>query len=135
MKSGRVIEYRHTFYWVPDGVNDENLHCGDELEHDPTVGETVEIDNFHNEEKAEAWAKLQELGASYEDRPVPSFDGPTATDTEHETVPVVVAKEGKAKIAAYLYCRGHSKLAISHAINVSERTVNQYISDVRRGER
>lgn len=135
--NGRVLEYRNRYYWIPKELDDEHLRQGDKLE-PRDIKREVDLIEFGSQEQAECWGRIQQLGPSYESQPV-EFPSVEERQNRHgdkdRCIPVTVAKEGKAKIAAYLYATDQSTLGISHDLDVSERTVDQYISDVRRGER
>lgn len=137
LPKGRVVEYRNSYYWVPNPLEDEHLHPGDQLETREITSTDAEPVKFNSQDQAQVWGRLMEIGPSYEDNPI---DDPRPLEiarhrAEDARIPVPVALEGKAKIAAYLYAVGYSKLSVSHALDVSERTIGQYISDVKRGVR
>ncbi len=50
-------------------------------------------------------------------------------------IPVNVAVAGTAAIACYMAVHGLSNAEIADALDVGQRTVSQYISDFRKGER
>ena len=50
-------------------------------------------------------------------------------------IPAVIAAEGTAAMAAYLTTHGSTNGDIADALGVGCRTVSQYISDFRKGER
>jgi hypothetical protein len=50
-------------------------------------------------------------------------------------IPVRIAGEGKAVMAAYLVAHGHSQSSVSSALDVAESTISQYVSDFRKGRR
>ena len=50
-------------------------------------------------------------------------------------IPAVIATEGTAAMAAYLATHGFENGEIADAVGVGSRTVSQYISDFRKGER
>jgi predicted transcriptional regulator len=50
-------------------------------------------------------------------------------------IPAVVAAEGTVAMAAYLATHGFENNEVGDALGVGSRTVSQYISDFRKGER
>jgi hypothetical protein len=50
-------------------------------------------------------------------------------------IPAVIAAEGAAAMAAYFATQGFENQEIADALGVGSRTVSQYISDFRKGER
>lgn len=140
-----VIECGRYVFTTPEGVDPEQAKQRVRRhyqERDLSVEDLEEhgYAKFKAQEFAECFARLQELGKIHEHRPVPSESlidrdiGATDTPSEIE-IPLIVAREGTAKIAAYLRASGIRRSNISHHLGVSERTVKQYLSDVRRGER
>lgn len=57
------------------------------------------------------------------------------SDPETARIPVMVAAEGKPLIAAYLAVFGLSNPEIAELLDVGDRTVSQYISDFKTGDR
>lgn len=56
-------------------------------------------------------------------------------ETEHPRVPVAVAAGGKALVAAYLAVHGLDNGEIASYLGVGSRTISQYITDFKQGER
>lgn len=56
-------------------------------------------------------------------------------ESEHPRVPVAVAAGGKALVAAYLAVHGLDNDEIADYLGVGSRTVSQYITDFKQGER
>lgn len=56
-------------------------------------------------------------------------------EPETARIPVQVACAGKPLIAGYLAVHGLSNPEIADLLNVGDRTVSQYISDIKAGER
>lgn len=54
---------------------------------------------------------------------------------DHPRVPVGLVAEGKASVAAYLAVAGLDNDEIAHWLSVGRRTVSQYITDFKQGER
>lgn len=133
LTKGRVIEYRRSYYWVPTKY--ERVKADDDLE--PYEDDETEFPKFDSQKQAEIWGRLMEIGRVHESQPI---DDPRPLENprhraEDAKIPVVVAREGNAKMAAYLYAVGYSETSIKNALEVSEGTIDQYLSDVRRGER
>ena len=58
-----------------------------------------------------------------------------AGDSRKVRAPVVVAAEGNAVLAAFLASHGFPNDEIANALGVGSRTVSQYLSDFKKGER
>ena len=56
-------------------------------------------------------------------------------DCRRVRAPVVVAAEGNAVLAAYLASYGFPSDDIADALRVGSRTISQYLSDFKKGER
>jgi len=79
-------------------------------------------------EKAELLALLHDRVEGWE------FDHADVTDTSSK-ISVELAVEGKAAIASYLAVHGLNNAKIADQMGVGKRTVSQYISDLKFGER
>lgn len=102
------------------------------------LSEQEDVMIFDSQDRAQTWvALLESVGASYEEEPISerAEDWIGASEDRNVSIPLPVAVEGRAKIAAYLFASGWRVGAISNLFDVRERTVRQYLSDVRRGER
>lgn len=131
--------YGHTtldkFVFVDDdaGLNENNA---DALESaDESVVFETQGHNDDAEARARCWFQLNaELLETLEfDEDLEDMHGVDVK--ENADVPLLVAREGNPRIAAYLFAHGVSKDTIAYALDVGERTVSQYISDVKKGER
>jgi len=81
-------------------------------------------------ERAKLWARVRRRVVSIE------YDKDAEGGfTREAKVPVAVAAEGKPTIAAYLAAHNHSNDSIADALGVGNRTISQYISDFKKGER
>jgi hypothetical protein len=139
-----VIECGRYYWTIPDGTDPE---VAPDVITTATRRDGGEEDllqqgyaRFDTQLGAELFARLQELGPSYDPRPISKEqlieEDIGATDSVSEIeIPLLVAREGTAKIAAYLRASGVRPSTISHHLDVSESTIQQYLSDVRRGER
>jgi hypothetical protein len=71
-------------------------------------------------------------------RQIPRLDAEPPTDDGEPTIPVPVATEGNAAIAAYLYTAYEmpvDEIAAIHRMDLDTSTVSQYLSDLRAGRR
>jgi DNA-binding NarL/FixJ family response regulator len=57
------------------------------------------------------------------------------TGDKNPRVPVAIVAEGKAAVAAYLAAHGLANTEIAEYLDVGSRTVAQYITDFKQGER
>lgn len=125
MDYGRIVASgRRSYHWVPESEYPGSPPNKEELEGLP---------KFKEAKQARLWGRLMELDPSYQEVPV-EFPEETAEAADKESIPVNVAREGKAAMAAYLYAVGHT-YGVDRALDVSERTVEQYLSDYKRGAR
>lgn len=82
--------------------------------------------------RAEMWASVQER-VDFDD--LLNYNPAINDEAKRACVPAVAAGEGSAVIAVYLAAHGFSNPEIADALDVSARTVSQYLSDFRAGER
>ena len=80
-------------------------------------------------ELAHLLARLQDRSDGWE------FDHLDVSEDQHPRVPAVLVAEGKPSVAAYLAAQGLDNTAIGELLDVGDRTVSQYISDFKSGER
>jgi hypothetical protein len=129
-------------YWVPSsrepGFNSGDFGSADKLRelaenHEEVIVWEKGFTGSDAETRGQVWAKLM-ADSGYGGVPFARelFEGDVPKDPR---VPLSIAQEGKARIAAWLFCHNVSYLKISHRLDVGERTVKQYVSDVKRGER
>jgi hypothetical protein len=83
-------------------------------------------------DRAELWAELHDR-IDLEDALQYRHD--INRDCRRAQVPAVIAGLGKAPTAAFLAAHGFSNPEIAGALDVGSRTVSQYISDFKTGER
>lgn len=126
-------------WWVPDNV-EESMVMADAREEHPDV---FQLPTY---EAAEMFAVLVERfdGAITFDEQLAEVAGETGyglveydgTITEPVRIPIEVAREqSNPLLAAYLFAHGVRPYTIGKLLDVSENTVEQYVSDVRRGAR
>lgn len=82
--------------------------------------------------RAELWGKIHDRVPL--DEPL-EYRADIDDDCQRACVPAVIAGDGAALVAAYLAAHGFDNDAIATALNVGNRTVSQYITDFRAGER
>jgi DNA-binding NarL/FixJ family response regulator len=80
-------------------------------------------------ERAHLLAGLQDRSDVWE------FDHLDVSEDKHPRVPATLVAEGKASVAAYLAVQGLDNTEIGGVLGVGNRTVSQYISDFKSGER
>lgn len=108
-----MIEFRKTSWGAFSGVKLENKPFRD----------FSSFDSWYSENKAHVFEKLEER-----------FDG--CEEVKDGMIPTYVAAEGRAVIAAYLFGYQDKEVdKIAETLDISPRTVKQYIIDVRQGRR
>ena len=133
-ESGYVYEFSDCSVYVPKSTDDPDdvaEQAGSLNRVAPEAATRLEADRQDvrsASEKAELLALLHDRVDGWE------FDHAAVTD-ESATIPIPLAVEGKAAIAAYLAVHGLSNNEIADQMGVGKRTVSQYISDLRAGER
>jgi len=119
---------------VPKSTDDPDQvakQAGDPTRSPPEAATRLESDRQDARsasEKVELLALLHDRVDGWE------FDHAAVTD-ESATIPIPLAVEGNAAIAAYLAVHGLSNDEIADQMGVGKRTVSQYISDLKSGER
>lgn len=83
-------------------------------------------------DRAGLWVALQKRLQL--DEPL-EFQEEMTNECSRACVPAVVAGEGKPATAAMLAAHGFSNSEIADALGVGARTISQYLSDFRKGER
>lgn len=133
-ESGYVYEFSDCSVYVAKRVDDPDEAAT--MAADPnrplpdaaTRIESVSGDLRSASEKAELLALLYDRADGW------AFEHADVDDSSAK-IPVQLAVEGKATIASYLAVHGLSNEMIANQTNVGKRTVSQYISDFRSGER
>ena len=82
--------------------------------------------------RATFWASVQDR---IDLQPPLEWTEAVSDDCQKVRIPVVVASEGKAAIAAYLASHDFPNNEIADALGVGSRTVSQYLSDFKKGDR
>lgn len=139
MGSGVVYSSSSLSVYVPDHVEipaDEAVKQAREMYSPPPDGvirfEDLESTPRDHAERAHLLALIDEVvdgGLSVDVSDVKRSEPETAR------IPIRVAAEGKTLIAAYLAVHGLNNSEIADLLNVGSRTVSQYISDFKKGER
>lgn len=139
------------YYWIPAEIHTDHDYA-DHRPQDYVEHGAVKFAGSDAESQAKAWFALQQKVAvknvdmtgdtdwiistlDYDDELEDSslyLDDETALET---AIPLAVAREGKAAIAAYLWSHAIHKNTIARVLDVSESTVEQYISDFKKGRR
>jgi len=133
-ESGYVYQFSDCSVYVPDSVEDSEKvaeQAGSLNQSSPEAATRLESeyrDARSASEKAELLALLHDRVDGW------VFDHAAVTDTS-ATIPIPLAVEGNAAIAAYLAVHGLSNDEIADQMGVGKRTVSQYISDLKSGER
>jgi hypothetical protein len=141
--SGIVYEFRGRAVFIPAGLTEQ---VGIDLEtHKEAVraaaspsqpippGVAIFQDNDRDAStRADLWASVQERIDM--ELPLEWTEG-VSDDCRRVRVPVSVAADGKAVIAAYLASHDFPNSEIADALGVGSRTVSQYLSDFKKGER
>lgn len=145
---GRISRANRSRYWIVDdkevepqeyGAPDEPVPADELDEYDQAV-ELANNLGGRNEKVGHLWAVLVERFGKYGKETI-EYDtelrdaGVTEIDEFTSSVPIVVARENSPAIAAYLAVHGLSFNRIARLLDLSESTIEQYVSDVRRGER
>jgi len=142
-ESGTVYEFNDSAVYVPAGVTDRvGVDLKDDHDavraagsvHRETPRSIVQFEENGRSpiNRAELWAALNEL--SRVDEPL-DWRADIPDEAGRVRIPAIVASEGTAAMAAFLACYGFKNEEIGEALGVGSRTVSQYISDFRKGER
>jgi len=142
-ESGSIYEFRDKAVFVPAGVTeqvevdietDENAVLAADSPHRDTPDGVVgfEDDGRNTLTRAELWAIIHDRIDVTE--PL-KWHEPLSDDCERTRIPVIVAADRKAMMAAFLASYGFENDEIGNALGVGQRTVVQYISDFKKGER
>jgi hypothetical protein len=144
-EDGSIYEFRGAFVYVPAGTTDRvgvdiatdeeavRAATGPNRETPPGVAVFEDGNGARDGETyAQLWAAIVEAVALEEPlewRPTPH------EECWRVGIPAVIAAEGTAAMAAFLATHGFANDEIGDALGVGSRTVSQYISDFRKGER
>jgi hypothetical protein len=144
-EQGRIYEFGGTFVYVPTGTtervgvdvasNEEAVRAATGMNRETPLG-VVAFNDGDGARDAEAYAQLWAAivdTVALED--VLEWRPTTHDECWRVGIPAGVAAEGTAAMAAYLATHGFANDDIAEALGVGNRTVSQYISDFRKGER
>lgn len=142
-EDGRIYTFLGSVVYVPTGTPDrvgsdvdsdqEAVRAAEGLNRKTPFGVAVFEDGVWDADtRARLWAKISDAVAL--DEPL-EWTQPTVDDVRRACVPAVVVAEGRATVAAYLATLNFSVSEIASALDVGNRTVSQYITDFRKGER
>ena len=143
---GRIYEYRGSFVYVPSGTTDRvgvdaesneeavRAAVGVNWETPPGVVAFEGGDDGARDAETyvQLWAAIVDTVALVD---VLEWRPTTHNECWRVGIPAVIAAEGTAAMAAYLATHGFENEEIGDALGVGNRTVSQYISDFRKGER
>ncbi len=137
-KSGTVYSSSKVSVFIPDDLdlsNEDALRQARKINLDTPDG-VVRLDDQSSEgrsrsERAALLAVLYKRVGEFDFR----FDDVTTSSPENARIPVPVAIGGKASVACYLAVHGLSNNQIANLLDVGSRTISQYISDLKKGER
>jgi len=144
-EQGRIYEFRGSFVYVPTGTTERvgvdvasnegavRVATGMNRETPPGV---VVFDDSGGARGAESYAQLWAAivdAVALED--ILEWRPTTHDECWQVGIPAVIAAEGTAAMAAYLATQRFENQEIADAFGVGSRTVSQYISDFRKGER
>ncbi|WP_133305180.1 helix-turn-helix domain-containing protein [Halonotius pteroides] len=133
-ESGIVYNYSDCSVFIPSTVDNPDHTAEKAKSLDLSTPDTaIRLESDQDDlrpstERAELLALLRDRvgGWMYEHTDV----GP-----QHPRVPVALVAEGKASVAGYLAVAGLDNDEIADYLDVGRRTVSQYISDLKQGER
>lgn len=135
--AGTIYQSGPSYVWVPyeaDEPDDEVFRAtthGKTPDYEDTVAFAGNVGGRNRDVKQRAvlWSELQRRFNCKYDRENEKML------TRDATVPVKVAAAGNAAIAAYLAAHDRPTDRIANVLDVGERTVSQYITDFKKGER
>lgn len=134
-ESGYVYSFDHCEVYVskeaddPEAVAQQANSINQSL---PAAATRLESDSGGSRsasERAHLLARLQDRSDGWR------FDHLDVSDDKHPRVPAALVAAGKASVAAYLAVQGLDNTEIGVVLDVGDRTVSQYISDFKSGER
>lgn len=137
-KSGTVYSSSKVSVFIPSDLeltDEEAFRQARSLNFD-TPSRVVRLDDHpmgarNRTDRAALLAILYEKVGEFDFR----FDDVSTENPELARIPILVVAEGRAAIACYLAVYGLSNDQIADLLGVGSRTVSQYISDLKKGER
>ena len=145
-EQGSIYEFRGAFVYVPAGTSEqvgvdvvddeEAVRAATGMNRETPPGVVVFEDTEDGARDAETYAQLWAAIVETVGLEKPLEWRPTTHDECWQVeIPAVIAAEGTAAMAAYLATQGFENQEIADALGVESRTVSQYVSDFRKGER
>lgn len=143
-EQGRIYEYRSFAVYVPNGttariganITDENdavrAAAGVNQETPPGVIAFENNGARSAETYAQLWAAIVD---SVDIEDILEWRPTVHDECWRVGIPAVIAAEGTAAMASYLATHGFTNSEIADTLDVGSRTVSQYISDFKIGER
>ena len=137
-ESGMVYNFDRCSVYVPENVeNPDEAATQAKTLNQPEDGvtrlESDRGDHRSSFERAKLLALLRDRSDDWQFEHKDVSDHPETP--EHPRVPVGLVAEGKASVAAYLAVAGLDNDEIADWLDVGRRTVSQYITDFKQGER
>ena len=137
-ESGTVYNFSNCSVYVPTDVDDPDEAANqaktlNQPEDEVTRLESDRGDLRSSSERIELLALLRDRSDDWHFEHKDVSDHPETP--EHPRVPVGLVAEGKASVAAYLAVAGLDNDEIADWLDVGRRTVSQYITDFKQGER
>jgi len=140
---GTVYEFKNDAVYVPAGTTDlvgvdldddlEAVRAADAVHRETPSGVVLfKTAGRDSTERAELWAAIHD--AIDLDEPL-EWNQAATDDCRRIRIPAIVAADGKAATATFLGTYGFENDEIADTLDVETRTVSQYISDFRKGER
>lgn len=145
-EEGRIYEFRGAFVYVPAGISErvgvdvtsdeEAVRAAVGMNRETPPGVVVFEDSDGGARDAETYAQLWAAIVEKVDAEKVIEWRPTTREECWEVgIPVVIAAEGTAAMAAYLATHGFENAEIADALDVGSRTVSQYLSDIQKAKR
>lgn len=147
-RDGWIVKSSWTYYWIDKSLEDEldDGFLSEDLKNRDTWNNMTLrelVDEIPGVEKIETGVggrkRAPDLLEVLSDRTLLldgyDVDVRDATIASRARVPVRIAREGPPVIAAYLAAHGYDNSSIASALDKSEQTIAQYVSDVKAGRR
>lgn len=143
-EQGRIYEYRKFAVYVPNGVTDRiGVNVSSDIEavrvaagvNQETPPGVIAFENTGARDAktyAQLWAAVID-SVDFED--VLEWRPTVHDECWQVGIPAIIAAEGTAAMASYLATHGFTNGEIADALDVGSRTVSQYLSDFKIGER